>query len=90
MTLSKKCETEHSVDLDGPDGNAFVLLGIAKGYARQLELDEDMVLDWMKSGNYDNLLAVFERFFGSFCELKSRNQELLDRVAAIDLSMAGD
>jgi hypothetical protein len=90
MTLSKKCETERSVDLDGPDGNAFVLLGLAAGYARQLKLDEDMVLLWMQSGSYDNLLAVFDHFFGSFCELKSRNEELLDRVAAIDLSMMGD
>jgi hypothetical protein len=91
MALRKKNEnSERIIDLDGPDGNAFVLLGIAAGWSRQIGLDEKMVSDWMKSGDYENLLAVFERFFGSLCVLTSRNQEMLDRVAKIDLSGGGD
>jgi hypothetical protein len=89
MTLKHQTEVEaRYIDLDGPDGNAFVLLGFAASWARQLDLDEKMVTDWMKSGDYVTLLAVFERFFGSICELRSSNAVLLAEVAerAADLS----
>jgi hypothetical protein len=86
MSLHRKQDSERSINLDGPDGNAYALMSIAKDWSRQLGLDEKMVIDWMKSGDYDNLLAVFEHFFGRVCRLESRDQELLNRVAAIDLT----
>ena len=57
------------IDLTGPDGNAFVLLGKAKNFAKQLELDGDKIVDEMTSGDYDNLLEVFDKYFGSFVTL---------------------
>tara|TARA_B110000977_G_scaffold161641_1_gene206693 strand:+ start:141 stop:365 length:225 start_codon:yes stop_codon:yes gene_type:complete len=58
------------IDLDGPDGNAYVLLGTAKRFARQLGLDEQKVSEEMRSGDYENLLEVFDGYFGDFVVLE--------------------
>jgi hypothetical protein len=57
------------IDLTGPQGNAYFLLGTAKNLAKQLELNGSEILDEMQSGNYENLLQVFDRYFGSFVTL---------------------
>lgn len=54
------------IDLTGPDGNAYVLLGYAKNFARQLDLDFNTIREEMTSGDYENLLEVFDSYFGSF------------------------
>tara|TARA_R110000851_G_scaffold333298_1_gene511927 strand:+ start:685 stop:906 length:222 start_codon:yes stop_codon:yes gene_type:complete len=61
--------SERSIDLTGPDGNAFVLLGQAKGYARQLDMDFNLIQKEMTSGDYENLINTFEKYFGSFVTL---------------------
>ena len=58
------------IDLTGPQGNAFVLMGLAGQYARQLGLDGDMIIAEMKSGNYENLIQVFDRYFGDYVILE--------------------
>ena len=57
------------IDLTGPQGNAFFLLGIASNFAKQLGIDSKPILDEMKSGDYENLVQVFDRHFGSFVTL---------------------
>ena len=61
--------SERSIDLTGPDGNAFVLLGQAKRYAKQLDMDFDLIKKEMISGDYENLINIFEKYFGSFVTL---------------------
>jgi hypothetical protein len=56
--------TRVEIDLTGPEGNAFVLLGYAKRWSLQLGLDSNMVQEEMKSGDYENLLNVIEKYFG--------------------------
>ena len=46
-----------------------MLLGKAKNLAKQLELDGDKIIEEMTSGDYDNLLDVFDENFGSFITL---------------------
>lgn len=58
------------IDLTGPDGNAYVLLGYASRFAKQLGLDFDKVKNEMTSGDYENLLEVFDGYFGSFVILE--------------------
>jgi hypothetical protein len=58
------------IDLTGPQGNAFFLLGQAERYARQLGLDGDQIITEMKSGNYENLVAVFDHYFGDYVILE--------------------
>ncbi len=63
------------IDLTGPDGNAFALLGFAKNFCKQLDSSNDMKL-WdkvrteMTSGDYENLLEVFDSYFGTFVILE--------------------
>lgn len=54
------------IDLTGPHGNAFYLLGVASVTAKKLGVDPDPILDDMKSGDYENLLEVFENYFGDY------------------------
>ena len=71
MAIKSKDEmpSERSIDLTGPDGNAFVLLGQAKKYARQLDMDFDLIQKEMTSGDYEDLVNTFEKYFGSFVTL---------------------
>ena len=51
------------IDLDGPSGNSFVLLGKASQLAKQLGLDPKPIIEDMKSSDYEHLLSVFEKHF---------------------------
>jgi len=57
------------IDITGPDGNAFVLMRYAKNFSKQLGIDSKGVLDDMMSGDYEYLLLVFDKYFGSFVTL---------------------
>lgn len=64
MVIKKKPERGIEIDLTGPDGNAFVLLGIAQRLARELGLDADAILTEMKAGDYEHLVATFDKHLG--------------------------
>ena len=51
------------VDLTGPDGNAFALMGLASRLAKQLGIESPTAE--MMSGDYENLIKVFDDKFGS-------------------------
>lgn len=60
------------IDLTGPQGNAFVLLGMAEEFAKQLgydELETSALLTDMQSADYNHLVNVFDNAFGSFVTL---------------------
>jgi hypothetical protein len=69
MIVSKQ-HRQTVIDLTGPQGNAYYLLGQAGQYARQLGLDSDQIITEMKSGNYENLVAVFDHYFGDYVILE--------------------
>lgn len=61
-----------TIDLTGPQGNAFVLMGHAKTFGKQMgkttvEIDE--IIKDMMSGDYENLVNIFDEQFGSFVTL---------------------
>jgi hypothetical protein len=68
MIKSKK-ETGIEIDLTGPDGNAFFLLGSAGKLAKQLGLDSKAIQTEMMGGNYEHLVNTFDRHFGHFVTL---------------------
>ena len=53
------------VDLTGPEGNAFVLIGYGGKWAKQLGLDSNAIQKDMMSGDYEHLLSVLEKHFGN-------------------------
>ena len=66
------------IDLTGPAGNAFAVMGAAQGYRKQLNYytnedgeftllpSIDDILSEMQSGDYENLIAVFDKYFGEY------------------------
>ena len=68
--VSKDTTKKRVIDLTGPDGNAFVLLGIAKGLCKQLGIEDDIILDDMKSGDYEQLIETFDNYFGDLIDLE--------------------
>ena len=61
------------IDLTGPEGNAFVLMGYAKRYAKQLGMSgakAERIVYEMQSGDYENLINVFDKHFGDFIILE--------------------
>jgi hypothetical protein len=52
------------IDLTGPDGNAHYLISIAKSLGAAMQKDHEDIVSRMKSGDYENLLRVFDQEFG--------------------------
>ena len=63
---SQKEVKQLEIDLTGPDGNAFMIIGIARNLAKQLKLDSDMIAKEMMLGDYEDLLATMEHYFGDY------------------------
>lgn len=57
------------IDLTGPQGNAYYLLGLAHRLSKQLDLDYEHIRKEMTSGDYENLISVFDYNFGYFVDL---------------------
>jgi len=68
-SISEKPSVPIEIDLTGPNGNAFVLIGFAKRLGRMLGYDHDRIeriTDEMTLTDYEGLLHTFDREFGSF------------------------
>lgn len=64
-----------TLDLNGAEGNAFHILGLASKYSKQMgktKEETDKILDDMRSGDYEHLLKVFIKNFGMVVKLKRR------------------
>lgn len=78
MAIVKKNSMDKIVvDLDGTQGNAFYLIGLANQLSPMMGLDSKTVMREMKSGDYNNLLEVFENKFGDIVEMQTSNPDYL-------------
>jgi hypothetical protein len=71
-SIQEKQSTPIDIDLTGPDGNAFVLIGLAKNLSKKLGYDHDhteRIVDEMTLSDYEGLLYTFDREFGSLVTL---------------------
>lgn len=67
MTIRKKQKTDKVViDLTGPQGNAFYLIGVVKKTFRQSGAPElgDKIIEEMTSGDYEHLVETFDKYLG--------------------------
>lgn len=73
--IRKKIEQDNIIiDLTGPQGNAFCLLGYANKFAEKLgyTAEEKLeLLNTMKMSDYDHLIKIFDMHFGSFVILEN-------------------
>lgn len=67
--------TKQAIDLSGPEGNAFSLIGQARRLARQLDLNFQPIEADMTSGDYEHLLDIFEKYFGDYVNLNRDEYE---------------
>jgi hypothetical protein len=67
--IKNKKNTGIEIDLTGPQGNAFFLLGTAVNLARQLGMSSEKICEEMKGGDYEHLVNTFDRHFGHFVTL---------------------
>jgi len=70
MIRAKQPKSEIIIDLTGPQGNAFFLLGTARKLAKQLGIPHQPIEDEMMAGDYENLIRVFDDNFGDFVILE--------------------
>ena len=68
-SITEKPSGPIEIDLTGPDGNVFVLMGIGTRYCKQMGLDSDTFISRMTRSDYENAVNVFEEYFGSFVTL---------------------
>jgi hypothetical protein len=66
MIINKKPKKTIEIDLTGYQGNSFYLLGTAKKLSLQIGLDSKKIIKEMQAGDYDNLIKVFDNYFGDF------------------------
>jgi len=66
MIRKKLPPSEIVIDLTGPEGNAFFLLGTANKVAKRLGLNGEAICNEMKTGDYENLIEVFDKYFGDY------------------------
>lgn len=73
MAIIRKTSKRLVIDLTGPDGNAFVLLGIASNLGKEIGLSKEEIEEIkgrMTSGDYENLIEEFDKAFGTVCDLE--------------------
>lgn len=78
MIREKTPASDYVVDLDGPMGNAFYLLSLAKELAHSRKMKASPITGDMMSGDYVNLVKVFNDNFGDYVILETKQQELLN------------
>jgi len=68
------------VDLSGPQGNAYALMGVARSIGRQLNRPYNEIKDIetkMMSGDYDYLVKVLFLEYGDFIQFKKDGKRVI-------------
>jgi hypothetical protein len=67
-----------TIDLSGPNGNAFALMATARTWSKQLGKEWQPILKDMQSGNYHHLLDVMDREFPHLIDWENDPREGVD------------
>ena len=70
MAILTKQPRKTVIDLTGPQGNVYFLMGTAMKLCKELDLDKDMVLSEMQSSDYENAVQTFDKYFGKLIDLE--------------------
>ena len=63
----REMNSQIEIDLNGPEGNAFVLLAYADRLGKRIYGHEktEMILEEMRLSTYELLLITFDKYFGN-------------------------
>ena len=67
--MIKEKENKLEIDLTGPDGNVFYIIGQGRKFCKQLGLDTNEFTTKMMSSDYENAVTTFDEYFGEFVTL---------------------
>lgn len=70
MIRDKSELSEYVIDLTGPEGNAFCLIGHARKLSKVFGLNSEQIIFEMTRGDYENLVEVFDKYFGDYVILE--------------------
>ena len=66
-SITEKKQGQIEIDLTGPDGNAFYLIGVARKLGSQIGMSPKeigIMTTEMMSGDYENVITTFDEKFG--------------------------
>lgn len=81
--VSGNSPQERFIDLRGPSGNAYTILGMAQQLCKQLidvdpvKYDCKKIQDEMTSSDYNHLVHTFEDYFGEYVTIY--NSDVLEK-----------
>ena len=73
MAILTKQPRKQVIDLTGPQGNAFYLLGTAMKLCKQIgfsELATQGILEDLQNSDYEYLITRFDYYFGDVIDLE--------------------
>ena len=71
--LTKDKFRKRVIDLNGPEGNAFCLLGTAMSLCKQIGISSERteeIVNELKSSDYEHLITTFDKYFGKLIDLE--------------------
>ena len=83
VQLNNQQPDKLTINIDGPEGNVFCILGTARELADQLGLDEaesNHIQQDMRSGDYIHALQVFDQHFGKYVTILTSNEEIYESL----------
>lgn len=72
MAIRQADNEKRFIDIRGPEGNAYCILGAANNLSKQLghsDSEKAAIRDEMTSGDYENLISVFDKYYGDFVDI---------------------
>lgn len=66
MIRKKRNVKKQVIDLTGPDGNVFVLMGIVRNTFSSDPDGAETICRRMRSGDYEKAIRVFDRALGKY------------------------
>ena len=65
-SIEEKVGQPMEINLTGPEGNVFNLIGVGGRLCKLLNINQDKFVREMMSGDYDNAVNTFEKYFGDY------------------------
>ena len=82
--IQKTQKTQPTINLDGPQGNAYAVMGFVQNIMKQLKKDFKPIQTEMMSGDYINLIQVGYRETQHVTIWETDSDEYLDALEEIE------
>lgn len=83
LKLIPQDQNKPRLDLDGPSGNVFSIIGNAQSYGRQLGFSNEKVhgiTQDMMSSDYTHALKIFIEHFGEYVDIVTIDEQLYNSL----------